>query len=185
MSLKTSRNGINAESFEWVRKGAMAGSASSMRELAIHYSTGQIVEKDPEKHVYYMMQAAIMGSMSARDNLALYHIRGTYNLPVDYDLAEFWYRKALDLGSTEAEHELARRSEWGVERKEPWKPEEAIAIGLFSFFAFGVAVEIMGGGSSQPSPDMIDMEQWRYEQAIKAVCQPGLSYELSVFAGCP
>lgn len=183
----TSANGRTPESSDWLKKAAARGNAEAQYQVGLSYFHGTNGETDISKHLAYTMHAAINGSRSAREMLGTYHKLGTHNLPVNYDLAEFWYRKAVELGSVEGERQLAERDQWGVERETPLTQSETVAMGIFALFALGVVVAVLQEGSdghgSEPIGSGMDHYQ-RYQQSIRGACA-WMTWTESVWADCP
>lgn len=162
-----------------VKKAAAAGSASAQYAVGVGYLHGTYGETDISKHLKFLMLAAINGNRTAREVLAGYHRHGTHNFPVNYDLAEFWYRKAREQGSMEAERQLAKRKEWGIDPKTSWTDEETLAMGvfaLFALFALGIMSAVLDDGTYQ----LVEQADWhknmerKFQDNLRVHCN-GLS----------
>jgi TPR repeat protein len=66
---KCRREGDYEEAFKYLTKAAELGDVGGHFNLSIMYQLGQGVEKDAEKEIYHLEEAAIGGDPSARHNL--------------------------------------------------------------------------------------------------------------------
>eukprot|EP00984_Skeletonema_dohrnii_P023044 scaffold12161_cov81-Skeletonema_dohrnii-CCMP3373.AAC.5 len=69
MGIRLNGKGDYGSAFEYLTKAARVGDASAHFHLSLMYWEGEGVEKDEEKEVYHLEQAAIAGHPQARFNL--------------------------------------------------------------------------------------------------------------------
>eukprot|EP00985_Skeletonema_marinoi_P015006 scaffold7653_cov71-Skeletonema_marinoi.AAC.2 len=97
IGMKHHNNEDYERAFEYLTKAAELGDASAHYLLSLLYRKGEGVEKDEEKEVYHLVEAAIAGHPEARYNLALKE--GRYKR---FDTAVKHFIIAANLGSDES-----------------------------------------------------------------------------------
>jgi len=78
----------NKEAAEWYRKAAEQGNAAGEYALGHLYATGEGVEKNEEKAVYWFKRAAAKNYLFAVETLAQAYRKGELGLPIDPDQAK-------------------------------------------------------------------------------------------------
>ena len=84
--------------FEYLTKAAELGEADAHFSLSVMYLNGEGVEKDIEKHIYHLEEAAIGGHVDARHHLGCHEVRnGRYERAVKHFIiaANFEYHESL------------------------------------------------------------------------------------------
>jgi uncharacterized protein len=89
-----------------------AGSEIAMFRLGVCFDFGEGVRRNPSKAAALYRRAARRGIGVAAANLAI-----TYRARGNWRLAERWFRKAIDLGETDAALEIGRMA---LERRWTW-----------------------------------------------------------------
>lgn len=79
--------------YYWLSKANMQQHAAATLELAGYYRRGNIVEKDIEKSIKLVKQAAQWGDVQAMRDLAFIYANGL-GVEIDEQQADFWNEKA-------------------------------------------------------------------------------------------
>ena len=86
----------------WYQKGAEAGNADAMNNLAYVY----MKYGDFEQGMYWYQKSAEAGNIDAMNSLGdMYYWGGEEGIPKDREMAAYWYQKAEE---AEAENEKHR-----------------------------------------------------------------------------
>lgn len=87
---------ISPKPFIWYEKAAANGHPIAQNDLALWYGVGLegILPKNQAKKFTLLSQAAQKGLAAAQHNLAYMYHHGEY-VEQDFELADFWYRKAI------------------------------------------------------------------------------------------
>ena len=111
-------------SFKWFEKAAEQGYPLAQLDLAIMYSRGEGVEKDPKKAFEWLCKAANQGEVTSQAILGIIYTRGK-EVEKDVKKAFEWFEKAANQGFTLAQYKLGKRytDGQGVE-KDPKKALE-------------------------------------------------------------
>ena len=91
------------KAFEWLKKGAEAGNTSCMIWLGVLYGDGIGSDPHNKKEIFWYKKAWRKNDSSAPNNLAI-----VYKNQHKYDLAEKWFKIAIESGDGDANLELAK-----------------------------------------------------------------------------
>lgn len=89
----------------YYRQAAEAGSAEAANNLAIHYTHGIGVPKDPTLALQWFLRAASLGHAPAMTSIGLFYETGTV-VPADPVQAQDWYHKAAKAGDAQGMYNL-------------------------------------------------------------------------------
>ena len=89
----------------YYRQAAEAGSAEAANNLAIHYTHGIGVPKDPTLGLQWFLRAASLGHAPAMTSIGLFYETGTV-VPADPVQAQDWYHKAAKAGDAQGMYNL-------------------------------------------------------------------------------
>jgi hypothetical protein len=96
-----------AQAVQWWEKAAAQGDAEAQFNLAVMYTKGQGVERNPQTAFHWFLQAATQGVPSAQSKLGLLYAVGD-GVAVDPIEAHRWFQRAALAGDTVAQANLAR-----------------------------------------------------------------------------
>ena len=102
---KTGVRQDDAEAVRWLRRGADAGDARAMSNLAFMYQIGHGVQQSDEEAVRWYRKGAEAGYARGQANLGLMYLNG-YGIPRDEAQAVRWLRAAADAGDKRASTDL-------------------------------------------------------------------------------
>lgn len=95
--------GDSSEAFRLFLAAAESGNCDAMCRVAVMYESGEGVEYDVEKSIFWDLKAIDAGSTSSLINLGI-----TYRRLGDIRKAKYWFEKSLETGDGEAALELAK-----------------------------------------------------------------------------
>lgn len=102
--LKTHEDSVRA--FKWTLKAAEQGNLAAMNNISIYYFIGNVSEKNINKGMKYLQEAAIGGYDISQFRLGDIFFYGLPGIGKDYDKSIYWYRQAACQGFIQAEVRL-------------------------------------------------------------------------------
>ncbi len=156
---------------------AEAGVAQAQYNLALLYTRGQGVTKDPAKAAEYFEKAADMGVVQAQYNLAQAYLLGR-GVSKDEEKAISWFQKAAELGDPNAANNLGtileNRKDYGNAIE--WYKKAASAGLPSAQFNIGQMYDLGRG----MAPDYAQAIEWYSKAADQgdagALCNLGILY---------
>lgn len=85
------------KALQYYQRAAAAGDADAAYNIAVHYTHGLGVARDPATALAWFMRAAEMGNRAAFSSIGMFHETGT-TVPVDLAVARDWYRRGAEAG---------------------------------------------------------------------------------------
>jgi TPR repeat protein len=101
----------NKEAVEWYRKAAEQGDPDGEYDLGHMYVTGEGVEKNAEKAVYWLSRAAAKNHILAVSTLAQAYRKGELGLAIDLDKAKLYESNASILEAMARKAEAKKAAE--------------------------------------------------------------------------